>query len=281
MRVARWSAALLALPFLFGCEVPAAPFLVEGAQRFDPPPAYQLWWQMTQECSERRGLLANVHWYFVPGARTLQVDGRTVEGYWTSRNTIVLAEAAMHSGSLVRHEMLHSLQDGAGHPREFFLNRCGGVVLCDGPCVGDAEPLPPADPAVPRVEADALEIDVEIRPFAPTGALYGGRFTVIVTARNPRSDAVIATLPPTAFGEPSTTFEYRVETSVGVEGGGVLAWDKGVTRFAPGETKRQVFDFNLYGAVASGGSGLGPGNHTFYGAYGGRWTAAPRTVTIP
>jgi hypothetical protein len=281
MRLARCSAALLALPFLFGCEAPAAPFLVEGAQRFEAPPAYQLWWQMTQECSGRRGLLAHVRWYFVPGARTLMVDGRTVEGYWTSRNTIVLAEAAMLSGSLVRHEMLHSLQDGAGHPREFFLTRCGGVVLCDGPCVGDAEPLPPADPAVPHVGADALEIDVEIRPPFPSRALYGGHFAMIVTARNPRSDAVTATLPSTTFGEPSASFEYRIESAVGVAGGGVRAWDQSVTRFAPGERKRQVFDVNTYDAAGGGRSGLGPGTHDFYGAYGGRWTSASHRVTLP
>jgi len=272
--------ALLAAPLLFGCESPAAPLLVEGAQRFDPPPAYHLWWELTQECSGRRALFSRVRWYYVPGTVTLEVDGQRVEGYWTAPNTIVLAHAAVHDGPLVRHEMLHALQDADGHPREFFLERCGGVVMCEGRCLEDAGPPPPANAAAPRVDPSALEVGVELRPRGPSLGLYGGHFTLVVTARNPRSDAVIATLPPTSFGEPSTSFEYLIENLVGL-GGAVRAWDAGVTRFAPGETKRQAFDLYLAGAVGIGDGGLPPGTYRFFGAYGGHWSAVPATLTVP
>jgi hypothetical protein len=278
MRSIRWS-ALLGVTFLFGCEVPAAPILVDGSQRFEPPPAYQLWWEMTQECSARRGRFETVRWYLVPGAQSLTVNGQRVEGYWTSRNTIVLAEAAMLKGPLVRHEMLHALQDAAGHPRESFLNRCGGVVVCDGQCATDAEPLPPPQPTALRVEPDGLEVDIQIRPQSPAHGTFGGFFTVTVTARNPRSDAVIVRLPETTFGEPSISFEYAMESAVAGDGRGVPALDDGVTRFAPGETKRQVFDFVLSTPGASGG--LAPGAYVFSGAYGGNWAPSPRTVTVP
>ena len=275
----RWW-ALLAAPLLLGCERAVAPILVEGAERFQPPPAYRLWWELTQECSGRRGLFSRVRWYYVPGAVTIVVDGRRVEGYWSAPNTIVLAEAAMLDGPLVRHEMLHALQDGDGHPREFFLDRCGGVVLCEGRCIEDAGP-PPVGPAAPRVDPAALEVGLELRPRTPSLATYGGHFTVIVTARNPRSEAVVATLPATPLGEPSTSFEYRVENVVGADGARARAWDESVTRFAPGETKRHVFDVHLFGAAGAMVGGLFPGSHHFFGAYGGHWTSTPVTLTVP
>jgi hypothetical protein len=281
MRFVTSPALLVTAALLLGCERPAAPVLVEGAERFSPPPAYQLWWEMTQECAGRRGLFSRVRWYYVPDARSLTVNGQRVEGYWTAGNTIVLAEAAMLKGPLVRHEMLHALQDGDGHPREFFLRRCGGVVVCDGSCA-DEEPLPPANPALRRAEPNALEIGVELRPQSPSLGLYGGYLSLTVTARNPRADSVIVTLPPTTVGEPGTTFQYVVEYSVGSDGDGAPAWDASVTRFAPGETKRYVFDFRLYNALGVGPAPvLSPGTHRLYGGYGGHWASDSRALTVP
>jgi hypothetical protein len=140
LRVALW-AALLAPPVLFACDAPLAPVLVEGAERFEPPPVYNLWWEITEECSGRRRSFGRVRWYYVPGAHTITVEGREVEGYWSSAgNAIVLAEFSMLRGQLVRHEMLHALEGNVGHPREAFLDRCGGVVLCDGACIQEAAP---------------------------------------------------------------------------------------------------------------------------------------------
>jgi hypothetical protein len=52
-----------------------------------------------------------------------------------------------------------------------------------------------------------------------------------------------------------------------------------VRRFAPGETKRHVFDFNLFDP-GSGTTGLGPGTYRFSAAYGDHWAPA-QTVVIP
>jgi hypothetical protein len=277
--VARWAAPLCAA-LVLACDAPVAPVLVEGAERFDPPPVYDLWWDMTRECSGRPGVFGRLRWYYVPGAETITVNGRQVEGYWSAAgNAIVLAEAAMLDGPLVRHEMLHALQSGTAHPREFFLERCGGVVLCDGPCIDDAGPPPPADPFAARVTPDGLEIGVEIRPASPSGGVYGGFFAIVVTARNPRSDPVVVTLPATTFGEPSVSFEFRVESPVATSGGRAPARDEGVTRFAPGETKRQVFDVRA--SVPDGAGGFAPGTYRLYGAYGGHWSADVASVTVP
>jgi hypothetical protein len=278
MRCTRWR-ALLAAPFLLACETPAAPLLVEGAERFEPPPAYRLWWDLTQECAGRVALFSQLRWYYVPDATTIIVDGRHVEGYLTAGNTIVLAEAAIYNGALVRHEMLHALHDVPGHPRDLFLGRCAGVVVCRGRCLEDAGHPPPANPASPLVGPSELEVGLELRPRPPSRGLYGGYFTLVVTARNPRSDSVIVELAPGPFGEPSVSFEWRMEDAVSARVGRARALDEGVRRFAPGETKRHVFDFNLFDPT-SGQGGIGPGTYRISGAYGGHSSAA-QTVVIP
>jgi hypothetical protein len=280
MRSVRWTKLLL-LPLLVACEKPVAPVLVDGAQRFQPPAVYQRWWEMTVECSGRRAPLSAVRWYFVPGARTVQLNGEQYAGYWSQGgNSIVLAEEAMLDGSLVRHEMLHSLIDVGTHPRGEFLGRCGGVVECSGRCIADAGRLPPVDPRVARVGPDALEIGVLVNPAAPSRAQYGGYFTMTVTARNPRTHPVVVTLPPPGDAGPSVTFEYRVEYPGGYVESNERAWDDGATRFDPGETKRHVFDFRMVGAEQSTLSGgLRAGTYDLRGAYGLRWAPAT-TITL-
>ena len=281
----RTLSALLAAPVLalVSCETPAAPLLVEGAERFDPPPASGLWWQMTQECSGRRGLPSRVRWYVVPGARTIVVQGRTVEGYWTAPgNTIVLAEAAVLEGALVRHEMLHSLYEVAGHTRDPFLERCAGVVLCDFVCESEAGPPPPHDASVPRVEPDALEVGLEVTPSAPSRARYGGHFALTITVRNPRSHPVVVSLPPPTVAAPKVSFQYRIDFAGTSQELVEHVGDPGVTRFAAGETKRRVFDFRIVGpGEPPVDGGLSPGVYQFSGAFGSRWAPHPATVSVP
>jgi hypothetical protein len=280
MRSAPWSTLLL-LAFLVACEAPAAPILPAGAQRFAPPPAYQLWWETTLECSGRHAPLSGVRWYVVPGASTVQVDGRQYAGYWSSAgNSIVLAEEAMLDGSLVRHEMLHSLIEAGGHPRGEFLGRCAGVVECDDRCIADAEPLQPVDPSIAQVEPDALEIEVTVSPQAPSRVQFGGYFTMTVMVRNPRGEPVVVTLPPSTDAGPPVSFEYRVEQSGGWLASNERAWDDGVTRFAPDEAKRYVFDFHMVGPDESTlDGGLRPGTYDLRGAFAGRWAPAT-TITL-
>ena len=274
--------SVLAVPLLVACESPAAPLLVEGAQRVEPPPVYRLWWEMTQQCSGRPGLLARVRWYVVPGARTIVVQGRQLEGYWTpAGKAIVLAEEAMLDGSLVRHEMLHALHRVAGHPRGAFLERCAGVVLCDLACRAEAGPPPPLDPAVPRVAPDALELHLTVTPPFPTRAQYGGYFTVTVTARNPLDHPVVVNLPPPGDTGPGVSFHYRIDFPGLFEEFADRALDDGVTRFTAGETKRRVFDFHIVGpSEPTLGGGLRPDVYQFRGGYGGRWAPEIATVAV-
>jgi hypothetical protein len=281
MRSVRWSGLLL-LPLVVACERAVAPAFADGAQKFLAPPAYQLWWTMTQECSGRRASLSAVRWYVVPGAQTVAIDGERYEGYWSPiGNSIVVAEATMLDGALVRHEMLHALLGDGAHAREQFLERCGGVVECNERCVADAGPLPPLDASVPRVGPDVLEVDVAVSPQAPSPARHGGYFTMTVTVRNPWPNQVVVRLPPSGDGGPSVTYQYEF-----VRGGGAgvfsdRALDDGVTRFAAGETKRRVYDFHIIGeGEASADGGLQPGTYQFRAGYATNWAVASPTVTL-
>jgi hypothetical protein len=282
MQSVRWSGLLL-LPLVAACERSVAPVFADGAQQFLAPPVYQLWWAMAQECSGRRGPLSAVHWYVVPGAETVAINGERYEGYWSSTgNSIVLAEAATLDGPLVRHEMLHALLGDAGHRREEFLGRCGGVVECNERCVTDAGSLPPVDASVPRVAPDVLEVDVVVSSAAPSPARDGGYFTMTVTVHNPWPNAVVARLPPSEDGGPSVTYQYEFARGGGAGRFSDRALDDGVTRFAAGETKRRVYDFHIIReGEASVDGGLQPGTYQFRAAYATNWAVASPTVTLP
>jgi hypothetical protein len=142
--------------------------------------------------------------------------------------------------------------------------------------------LPPASPAALRVAPDALEVGVSISPERPSPGLDGGYFTMTVTVRNPRNEAVVVALPPPTDAGPSVSFEYRLEYAGGSSQHNDRALDDAVTRFGPGEIKRQVYDFHVTGTYGfMGRDGLGPGTYRFRAAYGRNWAVSPPTVTLP
>jgi len=224
------------------CEIVAPP-LPDDAVGFTPPPVYSRWWRMVEECSGRRGSLDAVAWYEVPGASSVDVNGEPASGYWSrGGNQIVLAGPYTLRGDVVRHEMLHALVRGRGHPREQFLGACAGVVHCEGPCVEGTFVAP--GPAT-AVTANALELDVEVVPKPPSGLVDGGSFSVIVTARNPRATAVrVTSFDGSTRNVRTWGFEIasRVHGSMGQHR---VVVDGSTLWFAPGETKRSVFDLHV------------------------------------
>jgi hypothetical protein len=237
-----------------------------NAVRFVVPPVYSTWWLMVESCSGLNGSLSDVDWYVIPNATSIPTVGEFVGGYWDpSGNKIVLIGEVQEVGSTVRHEMLHALLQKAGHPRAYFLERCGGVVQCTSECIEDAGPPPSIPVGTPIVSPDLLEVSVAISPAAPRRDTQGGYFTVIVSARNPAKHAVVVTDSLSDQQFPSTTFGYIF----GATGPGLgffdSAWDPEVTSFAAGETKREVFDFAV--GDAPGAVDLAPGAYTIRGGY--------------
>jgi hypothetical protein len=270
-------------PFLLlalACQEPAAP-LPPGAASFSPPAIYREWWTLTEECSGQRGDFHSVRWYVVPDAQTLRdAQGREIDAYWEARgNRIVIANASQHSGDLVRHEMLHALIRADGHPREQFLNRCAGIVVCITSCITDAGPAPAADPAAIMVDPIALDVRISLTPSIPSGRL-GEHFWITVTARNPLDQPVIVRLPPMFEDGPPVAYGYEISRLDGL-GFFTFAWppqSPETFRFSPRETKRQLFDFRV--STGNGLREIPPGRYRFEGFYGKVPAKNPPTVTL-
>lgn len=266
---------------LAGCDLPTSVPFPAGAQRFDPPSVYREWWSETEACIGLTALYDAITWYYVPGAETLDGTPEGYNGEWfASGNRIVFADDARFWGDLVRHEMLHAIlgRRSLTHPRQAFVVRCGGVVVCEGECLAAAGP-PSKPPTNARtVPPESLEIGVTVTPAVPSSAILDGYFTMIVTARNPSSDTVIVELPPPGDYGPPVSFSYDVRGAYGGQSYDARAWAPEVTWFAPGETKRFLFDFhNTPGPTQYD---LAPGVWQFRGAYGDAWAPDPPTVTV-
>jgi hypothetical protein len=228
---------------------------------------------MTEACAGVSRPLSSVRWYRVLGADSIRTpDGRAAGGYWeSSTGRIVLAGTRVLWGGTVRHEMLHALVRRRGHPRDAFLERCGGVVACADNCLNDAGPPPTPAAATARVSPEALEVRVAVAPAAPSAARDSGFFVLIVSARNPAPHPVVVVLPR-AGGGVASSYQFLALGPAGGLQGGFAALDPGLAQFGPGETKRQVFDFVLGSRMGTGypeATTLPPGRYRIEGTFGG------------
>lgn len=261
---------------LASCRFPTAVELPAGAVSMPAPAVYSRWWAMTEACSGVSGALADVSFYRIPHVDTFTRDGKAVLGYWTSAgNQIVLAEGASLDGGNVRHEMLHALLRVGGHPRDQFLEKCLGTVDCGSDCIADAGAAPAPDPAAIPLVSSGFEVTVQVVPSAPTSAVDGGFFTVTVSVHNPLAQNVIAKLGAT--NARAVSFLYDVRGPTGGVIGSEIVLDPSAVTFAPGETKRQVFDFSIGNDVSAGR--LPPGAYTVVGGYGSNRTP-PTSVNV-
>jgi hypothetical protein len=256
------------------------PPLPSDAQQFSPPGVYSTWWNMTQACSGLTGSLAAVTWYKTDEVVHDVNTGDVVLGYWSAAsNRIVLTTASMLDGGTVRHEMLHALLRVRGHPRNQFLGKCAGTVPCQEPCISDAGayPVPPEVPI--HVTGASLDLTVNVEPRNPTPGQDGGLFTITVMAHN-RSTHWATVTPSLAQDDTTRTFAFdvRLVTSGGITGSDV-ALDPSERIFAPGETKKQVYDFAI--GDSPFGNQLLPGNYVVRGGFSDYWSADSAFVIGP
>ena len=102
-----------------------------GCSRFEPEeyrpyaPGAEIraWWDEDVACSGRQGNFDRIRWFVVPG-ESFECPGGTCLGRWETNHRIYIAEAWITSPLVVRHEMLHELLDGGGHPAVPFENPC-------------------------------------------------------------------------------------------------------------------------------------------------------------
>jgi hypothetical protein len=239
--------------------------------------------------------MSAVTWYVVTGSPTISAGHLSdLAGYYTgASNRIVLADTASQNPSDIRHEMLHALlgPSVAGHPRDEFLGRCAGTVACVGPCISDAGPPPPPDPAAVTVDPQVLRVSGVINPAAPTRGVDNGWFTFTILVTNPRSTPVSVTLAPSGDAGPPVSFSWDAECLPTIKSCGTLVGSlrderaedvSSVTRFAAGETKRFVVDFQIDRKGRAFWS-IPAGAYAFRGFYNGRFSgpgSAPDTVIL-
>jgi len=208
-----------------------------GAVRFTPSVRYRGWWALVEACSGRRADFDAVHWYVLPNEASFQLEGQTVNGaFFPAGNEIVLGDGEQLDGLLVRHEMLHALlpRNTPGHPREYFLGRCGDVVVCEGQCQSDAGG-PIATSGDSRVVAPStLTVSTILAPNPVSVGTDSGWFPLTVTATNSAPEAVQVMVA-------GSSFAYIIGDSLGHQS--VI---DSVVYFAPagqaGATRRFVFD---------------------------------------
>jgi hypothetical protein len=256
--------SLLAIAFILlgqtGCNDLFGPEPPSGAVPLTPIPAeYAGWWALTARCSGSNVNFQDVTWSVYPGATIPGTYGAV--GAWYSRTrTIVLAQGQENNGPLVRHEMLHALVNRRGHSRVDFVDRCGGVVSCEGRCLVDVGGAVSRDLYAPIVNMNVLRVSVDLEPrVVSLSTATEGCVTVVVAARNSSSVPVRVQLEghsPIA----NQSFGWRLE---GYRGGGATV-DGSLMPFNGGETRRHVFECVYVGPVRNWPS-PGPGNYTMTG----------------
>ncbi len=260
-------------------DATAPPKLPDDAEQFAPPPVYMTWWQMTQACSGLTGSLGAVTWYQTAQEVTDTRTGGVIAGYWVpGSNQIVLNTLVMMDGPTVRHEMLHALRQKSGHPRDQFLNRCGGVVDCQDPCIADAGPYPDPPQTPLHVDNASIALTFDIEPNTPTRSIDEGRFSITVLTHNKTAQWITVT-PATGATTANQTFSIDVHGTNGATARDELGLDPSQTIFAPGETKRHVFDF-VIGDYPFGNQLL-PGDYVVRGAFAGYWSGDNPFVISP
>jgi hypothetical protein len=247
------------------CDRIVDPPLPGDAEQFSPPAVYNTWWNMAQACSGLTGSLGAVTWFKTSEVMHDPNTGETIAGYWSAAsNRILLASGEVLDGATVRHEMLHSLIRSGGHPRSQFLGKCAGTVPCNGSCIREAGPYHPPPETPIGVGGESLDITVDVEPASPSSDIDGGFFSITVLVRN-RSTHWATVVPSSPQTNPILTFSYDVRGSFGGSSISLTSQDPSDRIFAPGETKKTVFDFSIGDAPFA--SQLPPGEYTVSGGY--------------
>ena len=175
----KWSRAVLASCGLVvsACSLWDSEF-PDSAALFVPPAQWRVWWEVLEDCSGRRGRFDDVTWFKAPFGE-ITFEGRVAYAMWYADGNKIALSRDLETDELVRHEMLHAvLQDGS-HSDDYFLRRCGDVVLCGRDC---PRQVAPPDPVPIRISQ--FDIDVEIFPRVPSLARYDDNIAFVLKVRN-------------------------------------------------------------------------------------------------
>lgn len=170
-----------------GCSDLFGPSLPPDRTPLNPlPSSFEHWWAVVETCSGLEAELGRVAWWVLPGEDAFP-DGESNGRYYRAGHQIGLTESAVENGFVVRHEMLHAVLSSNltfGHPKEFFENRCGGIVSCGGDCRAEVGGTPAEASRVPFVHEGDIEVSVDILPRVMRHAPpIGECVTIVVGAK--------------------------------------------------------------------------------------------------
>jgi hypothetical protein len=200
---------------ILACGEIADPQLPSGAVPMDPPSVYSMWWRLTEACSGVNGDFDSVRWFQLTDVPQFAVRDTLYQSYWWANgNRIVIVGAKRLTGQLVRHEMLHALT-GPHHQREYFVDKCGGVVACEANCLQEAGPPSTPMPDAATIQGTDLAVETVVEPTKASLSTDSGWAAITISARNTRGVPAWLNLTPITPGQPSAaTFGYVVECVV-------------------------------------------------------------------
>jgi hypothetical protein len=250
-----------------------------GALRFSPPPIYQVWWDQTVACANISRSMREIDFYVVPDVDIIDVGRPAVGAYYYERSDIVLAGVFQFDGGVVRHEMLHALIPSMeGHPREYFLHRCGDIVGCVyGACTGTGSPLFAVPADIAHLPAESLTVSASVVPAAPVRSVTGDWLSLVITATNPKPYPILVRFEEDSVSTTPRPWGYEVDYVPGSRTYTGFMYDEGMRYFRAGETKRAIYDFSIVGSGFPGPLPLGVNTFT---AWFGRRETPPFDVTI-
>ena len=204
--------------------------------------------------------------------------GQPEGGVWLSRgNRIVLAGSEVSNGALVRHEILHALLHGGGHPRSEFREACGSLVTCTDVCAAEARrwTLPSQYVRMPP-ESVAVASAIELMPRESDGQRW---ISLWISAGNPRNQAVLVAIAARSSMPP--TFSYDVQAPHGGFGSNIWAPDSSAFFFAPYETKRWLVEFLVDDSLSLNSWTVTTGLYLIRGGYARQWPVYDTVATSP
>jgi hypothetical protein len=133
-----------------------------------------------------------------------------------------------------------------------------------------------------HLPGDSIDITVDIEPRNPSSAHDGGFFSITVLVRNRSTHwATVPSFYSSIFAgvDSIRTFQFVVRGPAGGIGGGEIAFDPSERIFAPGEIKKQVFDFVIGNDFFA--RKLPPGSYIASGGYSDYMSADSSFVIGP
>lgn len=110
--------------------VTACGFVPEDGEPFDPPPVFDQWWLATEQCAGQQHDPTGVSWFTVTGAAfSCPSESSLCAGWWTPDRQIYIADEWLEVEWLIRHEMMHDITGGGGHPSPPFDTPCDPELI--------------------------------------------------------------------------------------------------------------------------------------------------------